>query len=400
MMIAMGHRSILCVDLDAFFVAVEQARRPWLRGKPVIVGGRKGQRGVVATASYEARRYGVHSALPLVVAERLCPQAIFLPGDFPLYQQASQAFFAILADYTPLLEAASLDEAYLDVTGCEPIVGSPDRAAVEIQRRVEEELRLTCSVGVASNRVVAKVASEVAKPAGLKVVPPGGEAAFLAPLPMRTLPMVGPKVEAALAGMGVRTIGDIANLPQAWLAGRFGVMGSVLWLRANGVDTTPVEGQRAPAKSVGRETTFPQDVSEVALLRATLRLQAERVGAELRRHGQCARCVSLKLRYSDFTTIVRNVTLAVPSDADQVLAEAATALLERALDRDGRAVRLVGVRTSGLLSARQLLLWEAPQARAERLAPWVDRVRDKYGYRYLQTGRTFFCRQLSQLGLR
>ncbi|MFQ5879024.1 MAG: DNA polymerase IV, partial [Dehalococcoidia bacterium] len=247
------YRAILHVDLDAFFVAVEQAREPRLRGKAVVVGGRKGQRGVVATASYEARRYGVHSAMPLAVAERLCPQAIFLPGNFQIYQEASEAFFAILGRYTPLVEAASLDEAYLDVTGCEPIAGSPQEAAAAIQRQVGEELGLSCSVGVATAKVVAKVASDAAKPGGVKVVPRGKEAAFLGPLPVRVLPMVGPKVEATLVEMGARTIGDMARLPQAWFTGRFGAMGSVLWLRANGIDASPVQGQRAPAKSVGRE---------------------------------------------------------------------------------------------------------------------------------------------------
>lgn len=396
---ARQHRSILHVDLDAFFVAVEQRLNPELLGLPVIVGGRRGQRGVVATASYEARVFGVHSGMAIALAERLCPQAVFLPVNFSLYGEASDAFFDILRSYTPLVEAASLDEAYLDLTGCEPIAGSAREAAEEIQRRVGDEIGLGCSIGIAPSKAVAKVATEVAKPAGIRVVPPGQEAPFLAPLPVRYLPMVGPKVAETLAEFGVRTVGQIANLPQSLLDAKFGTMGSILWLRANGVDATPVHGEHGPAKSVGREVTFGSDVSDVSHLKATLRWQAEKVGAELRRNGQVARSVALKLRYIDFTTITRNDTFKQATDLDQTLFLATTALLDEALTHDVRAVRLIGLRAIGLAAAKQLPLWETEQ-NSEKLTVCWDEIRAKYGSSYLQTGRTFFRQDGAELRMR
>lgn len=389
-------RSILHVDLDAFFVAVEQARDPSLRGRPVIVGGDPRGRGVVATASYEARRYGIHSGMPLATARRLCPGALFLRGDFARYEEASRAFHALLRRYTPLVEPAGLDEAYLDLTGCEPVAGAPLDAARRVRARVRQELSLIASVGVATSKTVAKIASDAAKPDGLLEVPPGQEAAFLAPLPVRRLPGVGPQVEAALAAIGVRTLGRLASLPEARLRGLFGRHGPGLAARARGLDPSPVAASAGPPKSVSREGTFARDISEAATLAAVLRSYCESVGADLRRHGRRARSLTLKLRYGDFTTVTRSLTLDRPTHSDDILYRAAEGLLVAALARDGRALRLIGFGASNLVEdAVQLPLEEARWQGLERLDRAGDRLRLRYGRRCLQTGRTLFAPLLS-----
>jgi DNA polymerase-4 len=384
-------RVILHVDLDAFFVAVEQVRDPSLRGRPVIVGGDPRGRGVVSTASYEARRFGIHSGMPLVTARRLCPYAVFLRGDFRPYTEVSRAFHALLGRYTPLVEPAGIDEAYLDLTGCEPVAGPPLDAAHQIRARVREDLSLAASVGVASGKTVAKIASDATKPDGLLEVPPGQGAAFLAPLPVRRLPGVGPRVEAALAAVGVDTLGQLASLPETRLRILFGRHGPRLAELAGGLDPLPVASLEAPPKSVSREGTFATDVSDAALLRAVLRSYCESVAADLRRRGLRARSFTLKLRYGDFTTITRRLTVDRPAHADDVLYRAAETLLEAALARDGRALRLIGFGASNLVEdAVQLPLQEAPWQRLERLDRAVDGVRLKYGRRCLQRGRTLF----------
>ncbi len=402
-------RTILHVDLDAFFVSVEQARDPTLRGKPVIVGGDPDGRGVVATASYEARPYGIHSGMALSAARRLCPQAIFVRGTFREYERVSQRFHRILRDYSPLVEPTGLDEAFLDLTGCAPVIEArsstrgvlasaeqPDEqtarvAGESIRRRVREELEVNASVGIASGKIVAKVASDSAKPDGLLTVPAGGEAAFFAPRPVRELPGLGRKAEAALASLGVRTLGQLAALPTARLQRLFGKWGPVLSERARGIDRSPVAFEREPAKSVSREGTYARDIDDIAVLRASLRGYAESVGVDLRRLGRRAHCVSLKLRYGDFTTISRSRTLKRPTFSDEELYRTATELLERALARDGRAVRLIGLGVSQLTDdVVQLGLFERRQLSGEALLRSIDRLRAKYGYRCLQTGLTFF----------
>ena len=390
-------RSILHVDLDAFFVAVEQARDPSLCGRPVVVGGDPRGRGVVATASYEARRYGIHSGMALATAQRLCPHALFLRGDFRRYEEASQAFHALLSRYTPLVEPAGLDEAYLDLTGCEAVAGAPLDAASHIRACVRRELSITASIGLATSKTAAKIASDAAKPDGLLDVPRGQEAAFLAPLPVRRLPGVGPQVEAALAAVGVRSLGQLAALPETRLRSLLGRHGPGLATRARGVDHSAVRALRAPVRSVSREGTFAGDISDAAALRAVLRSYCESVAVDLRRQGRRARSLTLKLRYGDFTTITRSLTVDPPSHADAVLYEAATALLEAALARDGRALRLIGFGASNLVEdAVQLPLEEARWQRLERLDRAVDRLRLKYGRRCLQTGRTLFEPLLSR----
>ncbi|MBI4283989.1 MAG: DNA polymerase IV, partial [Chloroflexi bacterium] len=303
----MTNTTLMHVDLDAFFVSVEQVLNPELRGKPVVVGGRGGGRGVVAAASYEARAFGLHSGMPLKTASRLCPQTIFIEGSFPRYRDASQKFMAILADFSPFIEPMGLDEAYLDVTGFESLYGSIHQMALAIKRRVKEELGLCASVGVARGKVVAKVASDLSKPDGLIEVANGEERSFLAPLPIGKLPGVGKKTERVLRSLGIQTIGGLAIMPLSVLSSRFGVSGEALQRFANGIDDRKVEPPAA-AKSISRETTFDKDTRDRSFLKATLRYLGERVGADLRGRSKQARCVTLKLRYADFTTITRSHT--------------------------------------------------------------------------------------------
>ncbi len=250
-------RGFFHVDLDAFFVSVEQALNPSLRGKPVIVGGQPDRRGVVASASYEARAFGIHSAMPLTRAYRLCPQAIFLQGNFSRYREASDQFMAILADFSPCIEPGGLDEAYLDITGCD-IFGSPHQIALSMKGRIKNELCLVASIGIASSKVVAKIASDLSKPDGLIEVPPGQEKEFLAPLPIKKLPGVGPKTEQALKTYGITSIGQLAKLTPESAKRILGDSGMYLYRHANGIDNRKIEPS-GEAKSISRETTLAQD---------------------------------------------------------------------------------------------------------------------------------------------
>jgi DNA polymerase-4 len=384
-------RQILHVDLDAFFVAVEQARDPSLRGKAVIVGGDPGGRGVVATASYEARVFGVHSAMPLRTAKRLAPaDAIYLRGDFKEYQRVSRAFHAILGEYSPIVESGGLDEAYIDITGCEPLVGTPEQAAETIRARIRGELHIAASVGIATSRLVAKVASDAAKPDGVKHVPEGEEAAFLAPMPLRALPMLGPSMEKKLAQMGLTTLGQLAALPVTTLEGLFGRHGAVIWQRSRGIDASPVAGE-PHSRSISREGTFGSDVNDPEHLRAVLRAFSESVGSQLRQQGKRARTISLKLRYEDFTTLSRSKTLPRPVSSNEAIFEAANALLTRIRQAEKRPVRLIGVGASGIVEdVVQLSLEPSAERKSESLSAAFDKVRGKYGTRSLQTGRTAF----------
>jgi DNA polymerase-4 len=377
-------RWIVHIDLDAFFVAAELQRRPELRGLPVLVGG--GKRGVVATASYEARKFGCRSAMPMSTALRLCPQAIVLPGDFALYGRLSKGFHAILRDCSPLVEPMGIDEAYLDLTGCEPLLGPIPEAVENIRARIRGELALTASAGLSTSRVVSKVASDFKKPDGFTYVPAGAEAEFLAPMPVRRLPMIGPKMEEALATLGMHTLGDLARFPVALLADRFGEIGPIAHDRALGIDPTPVGEGRGGAKSVSRETTFESDLRDRDYLHAVLRMQAGSVGADLRRAGRGAKAVVLKLRFADFETHTRNRTLDSPTNADQVLAATAIALLDTALEADSRPVRLIGVGAANLGEpAPQLSLLDPNRERYERLNPVLDDLRRRFGSAAVRT---------------
>ena len=383
-------RRILHVDLDAFFVAVEQARDPSLRGKPVVVGGDPRGRGVVATASYEARVFGVFSGMPLRTAQRLAPDAIYLRGSYAEYSRISRAFHGILGDFTPLVESGGLDEAYLDVTGCEAIAGTASEAASSLRARIRAELGLAASVGIAGSKLVAKVASDKAKPDGVLEVQEGAEAGFLAPLPLRALPMLGPKTEKRLQQLGLSTLGQLASLPAASLEGMFGPHGAVLAQRAQGMDASPVAGG-SEAKSVSREGTFGVDVVDSEHLRAVLRGFSESVASQLRGTRRRARTVSLKLRYEDFTTISRSLTLRQPASSNEAIFDAAAELLEKLRAKERRPVRLIGVGASNLVDdAGQLALEPGAEQREESLSATFDKVRRKYGARSLQTGRTAF----------
>jgi len=385
-------RSILHIDLDAFFVAVEQADNPELRGKPVVVGGDPDGRGVVATASYEARVFGVNSGMPLRTAKRLAPHAIFLRGDFAKYGVASRKFHAILSDYTPLIASGGLDEAYLDLTGCDQISGTPIEAAQSMRARIRAELRLAASVGIGTSPMIAKVASNKAKPDGVLEVLPGTEAAFLAPLPLRDLPMLGESTEKRLNQIGITTLGQLARLPDAALEGLLGPHGAVVGKRARGIDLSPV-GHDARAKSISREGTFASDVAEPEHLRAVLRGFSESVGADLRRDGRRARTVTLKLRFEDFTTISRSMTPRQPLNSNEAIFETANGLLEKIRAGERRPVRLIGVGVSNfVMDAVQLSLEPVASRKHESLSATFDRVRKKYGTRSLQTGRTAFDR--------
>ena len=369
-------RTILHADLDAFYASVEVLDDPSLRGRPVIVGGGPEERGVVMAASYEARRYGVQSAMPLRTAGRRCPDGVFLPGRPDRYRELSQQVMSIFASYTPLVEPISLDEAFLDVTASRAAFGDGPTIARRIKERVLDEVGLVVSVGVATNKLCAKVASDLRKPDALVVVAPGEEAAFLAPLPIRRLWGVGPQAQQALGDYGVTTIGQPAALQPSTLQRRFGRHGTELSARARGMDRSTVEPMQAP-KSVGHEHTFHVDTTDRGRLEATLLDLAESVGTRLRRHDLAARAVQLKLRYEGFETLTRQAPLPHPTRDTGPLYDTATALLLRILIA-GRGVRLIGLTAISLTEAQQLTLFDAPE-REDRLARSIDAVRERFG---------------------
>ncbi len=387
-------RRIMHIDLDAFFVSVEQALNPALQGKPVVVGGRADRRGVVASASYQARAFGLHAGMPLITASRLCPQATFIEGNFAKYRDASQRFMAILSDFSPYVEPVSLDEAYLNVTGFESLYGSIQQMAINIKKRVKDELGLYASVGIASCKLVAKVASELSKPDGLLEVAAGEKRSFLAPLPIAKLPGIGSKSERVLRGLGINTIGELSTTPLGTLRSHFGASGEVLHRYASGIDDREVEPPGA-AKSISRETTFGKDTKDRSLLKATLRYLSERVGSNLRQRGMQARCITLKLRDSDFRTITRSHTLAQTSDTDQTIFDTGLKLLNKVLSQEKQPVRLIGIGVSNLTEpGQQLNMLDASSQRQEQLNRAIDRIRQKYGFTAIQTGRTLLLKDL------
>jgi DNA polymerase-4 len=377
--------TILHVDLDAFFAAVEQRDRPELRGKPIAVGGGSASdRGVVSAASYEARRYGVHSAMPLRTAARLCPELVFVRVDGRKYGRVSKQVMEILRRYTPAVEQISIDEAFLDVHGSEILHGTPTEMARSIKAVIVDELELTASVGVATTKLVAKVASDLDKPDGLVVVAPGDEAAFLAPLPISRLWGVGQKTAAVLAEFGVRTIGDLAALPDDLLARRFGKMGPVLALRARGIDTSPVSAAE-PARSVSHEHTFDIDTADAEVLERTLLALSEGVAGRLRHGGVKARTIAVKVRDSTFNTITRQRTLPEPTDQTEDVFAAARDLARPQLK--GIRVRLLGVAASHLGEGEQMGLFAAEDERRRKATAAADAIRERYGSRAIRRAR-------------
>jgi DNA polymerase IV len=382
-------RTILHADLDAFYASVEVLDDPSLRGKPVIVGGARGERGVVSAASYEARAFGVHSAMPLQTASRLCPHGVFLPVRPDRYRELSEQVMRIFAAFTPQVEPISLDEAFLDVTASAAVFGDGEQIARRIKQRVLDEAGLVVSVGVASNKLCAKIASDLRKPDALVVVPSGGEAAFLAPLPIRRLWGVGPQSQQALADYGVTTIGQLAALPESTLRRRFGSHGIDLAARARGIDPSRVEPMHIP-KSVGHEHTFEHDLVARQQVEATLLDLAESVASRLRRHRLAAGAVQLKLRYEGFETLTRQAPLHRQVRESEPLYEAAVTLLRRTLV-EGRGVRLIGLTAINLTDAQQLTLFDATE-RTERVAESLDLVRERFGDRAITRARLLLDR--------
>jgi len=340
--------------MDCFYAAVHMRDDPHLLGLPVVIGGDPSGRGVVAAASYEARAFGVHSAMPAARAVRLCPGAIFLRPDFPRYRRESEALFAIFRRFTPIIQTVSLDEAYLDVTHHLGSWGSATAVAREIRRQVKEERGLTVSVGVGPNRLVAKVASDFDKPDGLTVVRPGEVLAFLAPLPVRRLHGVGPATERALAEMGVMTVADLRKLSREELIERFGRHGGMLHHFARGEDERPVEIHRE-RKSLGQEHTYRHNITDLHAMDGEIDRLAAEVAAGLAKRRLSARTVTVKVRYDDFTTVTRSRTFPWPVAETRDLATAATALL-RATDAPHRPVRLLGVTASNLVTGAPVQL--------------------------------------------
>jgi len=380
-------RTILHVDLDAFFVACELLRHPELSGHPVVVAGagepgsvaRRGPgRAVVSAASYEARPLGIHSALPLARALALCPELVVLPVDIRRYAQISARVFGVFDSFSPLVEPGSLDEAYLDVTGSRLLHGDGEAIARTIQARLQGELGLPASVGVASSKTVAKIASDLRKPRGLVVVPGGEEPDFLAPLPVSRLPGAGPRTTARLHLLGIDTLGQLAGADPGLLTEVLGPSAAALQRRALGDDPSPVRPPGA-ARSISREETYPVDISRRSELDSRIRVLAAAVGHRLRAAGLLAGTVFVKLRFADFETVSRRMTLPRPVAADVDLAGAARELLQRAWV-PGRAVRLLGVGVEGLVDQpAQLALFEGHEARHQLVDSALDGLRGRFG---------------------
>jgi len=374
---AASPRAIAHVDMDAFYASIEQRDRPELRGRPVIVGASPGGRGVVSAASYEARPYGVRSAMPISRAARLCPHAVFLPVDMEKYQRVSVQVMGILVEFSPLVEPVSVDEAFVDLTGTESLFGSPPDAVRLIKRRILDETGLTASAGLAANKFVAKVASELGKPDGLVVVTAGDEARFLGELSIERLWGVGKVMAKALGDLGFTRIGQLQKAPREVLARRFGKHGQALHDLAFGRDDRAVEPYGVP-KSIGAEETYGVDCTNLEQLKTTLRAHAERVAAELRESAFAAGRVTLKLRFAPFETHTRSAT-GQPTQDGLELYRRALALLER--DPVTRPVRLIGLSASrlGPSGKGQLDLLDPAALRRERLAHVVDRLKSRFG---------------------
>jgi DNA polymerase-4 len=375
--VAATPRAISHVDMDAFYASVEQRDQPELRGRPVIVGADPKGRGVVSACSYEARVFGVHSAMPISRAYRACPHAVYLPVDMDKYARVSTEIMAILGEFTPLVEPVSVDEAFLDLTGTQTLWGPAVEAVRRIKARIRDETGLTASAGLAANKFVAKVASDLEKPDGLVVVEPGREAEFLAPLPIERLWGVGKVTAKELAALGISTIGQLQRVAPAALVARLGPHGPDLLALAVGRDARPVE-PFSPPKSMGAETTFERDCRDPARLEETLRFQAERVARELRADGLAACRVTLKLRWADFRTLTRSHTGDPTEDGLEIYRRAATLL---ARERLVQPVRLIGVSASTFRpsASGQLPLLDPAAVRRERLARAVDRITGRFG---------------------
>lgn len=379
---------ILHVDMDAFFVSVEELENPSLKGKAVIVGADPDGRGVVAAASYEARRFGVHSAMPIGMARRLCPHAIFLRGHHQKYGEYSRQIHRVFEEFTPVVEMVSIDEAYLDFTGCERLHGSAYRGADRLIRTIKSRTDLNCSIGLSTSHLVSKIASDQAKPHGLLYVLPGREAAFLAPLPIRRMPGIGKVTEPELRSLGITTIGDLQQTGRDKLRQQFGKFGEWLHTKSCGRDIEAYQYEEDP-KSISHETTFDADTTDVDEVDRTLSYLAQLVARRLRDHRFFARTVGLKLRFAPFKTLTRDVTLDEPTNLDSVIFSYVLRLLEQAWD--GRQkIRLVGVRASNLARAvfQRSLMDAAQHEKLDKVLQAADKLREKFGFDAVQLARS------------
>ena len=379
-------RKIIHVDMDAFFASVEQRDDPALLVKPVVVGGKPNSRGVVSAASYEARKYGIHSAMPLAEAYRRCPQAIFLPVNMRKYQEVSSQIRQVFMTYTPLVEPLSLDEAFLDVTGSTSLFGPVDKIAFTIKHRIKQELNLTASVGVAGNKFLAKLASDLQKPNGFVIVQPDMVQEFLDPLSVERIWGVGKKTAEQLHKINVKTVGDLRCLELGYLKQLFGVSGSQLYQMSRGIDDRPVESDRM-VKSVGRETTFAMDLTDRDILETELLKLSVDVGRRLRKKSIKGKTITLKVRYDDFRTVSRSHTLSQATDLDDVIyKEACNLLSEISLKQP---LRLIGITLNNLTDKpeHQLSLFSEQQKDNETLTKVIDLVKEKYGEKSITRAR-------------
>lgn len=382
---ALRTKTIFHVDMDAFFVSVEELSDPSLKGKAVVVGGQRDERGVVSAASYEARKFGVHSAMPLRTAAKLCPHAIFVDGHPDRYRECSAKVYEVLNTFSPLVEMASIDEAYLDMTGTHRLHGPPLRAAHALHNKVKSETQLNCSIGIGASRLIAKVSSAKAKPNGVLWVIPGQEAKFLAPLDVRDIPGVGRVMEQNLHALGIHQVADLARLEEDVLEERFGKWGLALAGKARGEDAggwfdTEV-GEHSDPKSISHEHTFNEDTANPVQLETTLMRLTEMVARRLREHSFYARTIQLKLRYKDFTTITRAHSLAAPTQLDTEIFEQIRILFRKNWKK-GAEIRLLGVQVSSFEEAApgQLdLLDDGRHQRWQQALAAADRLRDKFG---------------------
>ena len=385
---ALWRRAILHVDMDAFYASVEQRDNPELRGKPIIVGGSPKSRGVVSAASYEIRPYGVRSAMPTSKALRLCPHAILIHPRMERYREVSDTIFAVFARITPLIQAVSLDEAFLDVTASQRLHGDPVAIAMKIRAAIKEETQLTASVGVAGSRMVAKIASDLDKPDGLTVIPDSERAARLDPLPVGKIWGVGPVTNRRLEKLGILTLGQLRQWPVESLRAEFGRTGEELHALANGHDESEVDPE-GEDKSISHETTFAVDIADMNELETTLRWLSDKVSTRLRNHGMTGRTVFLKLRYSDFTTVTRRKTLPGFTSLSETIHSTARELMRERTQAGKRPVRLLGVGVSGFGGESEtqgdLFASQKPDnAKMERLERAADAIRAKLGKNALQ----------------
>lgn len=383
---------ILHIDMDAFFASVEQQRNPELRGKPVIVGGHKDdRRGVVSTASYEAREFGVHSAMPIREAARRCPHGIFLRGNGELYSEISRSVKTILEEVSPLVEMASIDEAYIDISGSIRLFGGEDAIAAHIKGRIQEELGLTCTIGISANRMISKVASGLDKPNGCIIVPDAEGAAFLAPLNIERIPGIGPKLAQRLHGIGIATIGDLQRREPKDLERRFGNTAAFLLRVAKGLAGESVTTSRTP-KSIGRETTFGEDSGDWSAIESTLRGLFEYAMHALRGQGLEARRLTLKVRSPDFSTHTYSKTLDAPTDVEPVVWNEVRALLAEVRKKQP-VVRLIGFQVGELSAGQHQMTFDDQEHLTwEQAFSSVDAVRERFGFHALKSGRALNSR--------